>query len=86
MVTRQLPQEGHMAARTRLEQVRMVILQRRVRETQFRSEPAGAFQSHIDVLILVKGVLVRCTPGPPPLRTRGDTWLSRSGGRLPRMP
>jgi len=47
MGTRQLPQEGHMAARTRLEQVRMVILQRRVRATQFRSEPAGAFQSHI---------------------------------------
>lgn len=47
MGTRQLPHEGHMAARTRLEQVRMVILQRRVRETQFRSEPAGAFQSHI---------------------------------------
>ncbi len=35
MGTRQLPYEGHMAARTRLEQVRIVILQRRVRETQF---------------------------------------------------
>jgi hypothetical protein len=52
MGTRQLPQEGHMAARTRLEPVRMVILQCRVRETQFRSEPAGTFQSHIAHIIV----------------------------------
>jgi hypothetical protein len=36
-----------MAARAFMEQVRTVILQRRVRETQSRSEPAGAFQSLI---------------------------------------
>jgi hypothetical protein len=36
-----------MAARAFMEQVRTVILQRRVRETQSRSEPAGAFQSRI---------------------------------------
>jgi len=36
-----------MAARAFMEQVRTVILQRRVRETQSRSEPAGVFQSLI---------------------------------------
>ena len=36
-----------MAARAFMEQVRTVILQRRVRETQSRSEPAGVFQSPI---------------------------------------
>jgi hypothetical protein len=36
-----------MTARAFMEQVRTVILQRRVRETQSRSEPAGAFQSLI---------------------------------------
>ncbi len=36
-----------MAARAFMEQVRTAILQRRVRETQSRSEPAGAFQSLI---------------------------------------
>ena len=36
-----------MAARAFMEQVRTVMLQRRVRETQSRSEPAGAFQSLI---------------------------------------
>ena len=40
----------------------------------------------IDVLILVKGVLVSSPPGSPPLRTRGNVWLSGSGGQLPRMP
>ena len=75
-----------MAARAFMEQVRTVILQRRVRETQSRSEPAGVFQSLIDVLILVKGILVLSTPGPPPLRARADAWLSGSGGQLPRMP
>src|SRR5262249_330082 len=57
-----------MAARAFMEQVRTVILQRLVRETRYRSVPAGAFQSLIDVLILVKVVLVLSTPGPPPLR------------------
>ena len=40
-----------MAARAFMEQVRTVILQRRVRETQSRSEPAGAFQSLIAHII-----------------------------------
>src|SRR5215207_2898019 len=75
-----------MAARALMEQVRTVILQRRVRETQSRSELAGAFQSRIDVLILVKGVLVSSPPGPPLLRARADAWLPGSGGQLPRMP
>ena len=36
-----------MAASAFMEQVRRVIVQRRVHETQSRSEPAGAFQSLI---------------------------------------
>jgi hypothetical protein len=40
-----------MAARAFMEQVRTVMLQRRVRETQSRSEPAGAFQSLIAHII-----------------------------------
>ena len=44
-----------MAARAFMEQVRTVILQRRVRETQSRSEPAGAFQSLIAHLPVEKG-------------------------------
>ena len=40
-----------MAARAFMEQVRTAILQRRVRETQSRSEPAGAFQSLIAHII-----------------------------------
>src|SRR4051812_46252546 len=42
---------GRMAARAFMEQIRTAMLQRRVRETQSRSEPAGAFQSLIAHII-----------------------------------
>ena len=41
-----------MAARAFMEQVRTVMLQRRVHETQSRSEPASAFQSRIAHIIV----------------------------------
>ena len=46
-----------MAARAFMEQVRTVILQRRVRETQSRSEPTGAFQSLIALVCIYEVVL-----------------------------
>ena len=53
-----------MAARAFMEQVRTVILQRRVRETQSRSEAAGVFQS------LIAHIIERDTEAPPTFAAR----------------